>query len=390
MLLKYDREELYQKVWERPMLKVAEEYGVSSVALGKVCRKLAVPVPGRGHWAKLAYGHTGARKLPLPKLDPVPVIYRSRVAEEKAASSSNQKKDPEFAALDQLLSSGALVPQPTDASVPAKEHVLIRRTASRLRSQSRKTDEGILIPREPGGLDVKVSAGTLDRALQVMSQVLAVLEAQGFSVEVSEEGGTAALIHGRRVSFGIEEEVRRIVTRKPRVPNPTDRWDYDEIVTNEATGVLALMIHTSMWPTHSLRKKWSDAKIQRVEKLIPDFIAGLMRTAIVLRRDEEEKNRRELEQQQRERERAELRKQIEAEEAKVAQLDQWSKGWEEAERLRRFIAAYAEKAQTWPPDSQPKHKAWIEWATREADRHDPFVKDKPTSVLDRKHELRGW
>jgi hypothetical protein len=82
--------------------------------------------------------------------------------------------------------------------------------------------------------------------------------------------------------------------------------------------------------------------------------ASLMRTAIVLRRDEEEKNRRELEQQQHERERAELRKQIEAEEAKVAQLDQWAKGWEEAERLRRFISAYAEKAQTWPTDSQPK------------------------------------
>jgi hypothetical protein len=54
-----------------------------------------------------------------------------------------------------------------------------------------------------------------------------------------------------------------------------------------------------------------------------------------------------LEQQQRERERAELRKQIEAEEAKVAQLDQWAKGWEEAERLRRFISAYAEKAKAW-------------------------------------------
>ncbi len=91
MLLKYDREELYQKVWERPMLKVAEEYGVSSVALGKVCRKLAVPVPGRGHWAKLAHGHTGARKLPLPKLDPVPVIYRSRGAAEKAANASAER-----------------------------------------------------------------------------------------------------------------------------------------------------------------------------------------------------------------------------------------------------------------------------------------------------------
>jgi hypothetical protein len=29
----YNREEMYQKVWEKPMLRVAEEYGVSSVAL---------------------------------------------------------------------------------------------------------------------------------------------------------------------------------------------------------------------------------------------------------------------------------------------------------------------------------------------------------------------
>ncbi len=61
MLEPYDREELYRKVWEKPMLKVAEEYGVSSVALGKTCRKLSVPVPGRGHWAKLAHGHQRVR-----------------------------------------------------------------------------------------------------------------------------------------------------------------------------------------------------------------------------------------------------------------------------------------------------------------------------------------
>jgi monoamine oxidase len=115
-----------------------------------------------------------------------------------------------------------------------------------------------------------------------------------------------------------------------------------------------------------------------------------MRTAVVLRRQEEERNRRELEQKKREQERAELRKQVEAEEAKLAQLNQWVKSWEEAERLRRFIAVYAEKTKSGPPDSQPGHKAWIEWATREADRLDPFVTEKPASVLDRKHELRGW
>ena len=58
---------------------------------------------------------------------------------------------------------------------------------------------------------MKVSAGMLDRALQVMSQVIAVLERQGFSVEVSEEGRTTTLINGEHVSFGIEYPIRRIV-----------------------------------------------------------------------------------------------------------------------------------------------------------------------------------
>jgi hypothetical protein len=91
---------------------------------------------------------------------------------------------------------------------------------------------------------VKVSEGTLDRALQVMAQVVAVLEQQGFNVEVSEQGRSAALINGEHVSFGIEEPIRRVVTRKPRVPNPTYRWDYDEVVTHEPAGKLALIIHS--------------------------------------------------------------------------------------------------------------------------------------------------
>ena len=60
-MLQYDLEELYRKVWEQPLSKVAEEYGVSAIALGKTCRKLSVPVPGRGHWAKLAFGHEGVQ-----------------------------------------------------------------------------------------------------------------------------------------------------------------------------------------------------------------------------------------------------------------------------------------------------------------------------------------
>lgn len=60
------------------------------------------------------------------------------------------------------------------------------------------------------------------------------------------------------------------------------------------------------------------------------------------------------------------------------------------EHLRRFIVAYAEKSRSWSAEKQPQRKAWIEWATRHADRIDPFVSEKPPSVLDRQRELNRW
>jgi hypothetical protein len=378
----YDRDELYRKVWEQPMLKLAEEYGVSAVALGKTCRKLSVPVPGRGHWAKLSNGREGAKKPPLPVLDKVPVIYRSPIVQKKSTSSD---QDPEFAAINELLSSGALNPRPIDPT--ARPHPLIRNTASQLRSRSRKDENGILLPRETGGLDVNVSEGMLDRALQVMAQVLGVLERQGLTVEVSEQGRTVVLIKGEHVSFGIEEPIQRVATQKARVPDPTDRWDYDEIVTHEPAGKLALIIDWETWERREQRTRWSDAKLQRVENLIPDFVAGLMRIAVALRRKEEERKRREAEEQKRAQERAQLREEIQEEEKKLKELNTWIDEWERAERMRRFIAVYAKKTSSWSAEKQPKRKAWIEWATRHADRSDPFVSEKPPSVLDRRREL---
>ena len=59
------REELYEKVWSTPGTKLAEELGISDVAITKRCKKLNVPRPSRGYWAKLAAGKK-PRKLPLP------------------------------------------------------------------------------------------------------------------------------------------------------------------------------------------------------------------------------------------------------------------------------------------------------------------------------------
>lgn len=34
-----------------PVLKLAQEIGVSDVALARACRKANIPLPARGHWA---------------------------------------------------------------------------------------------------------------------------------------------------------------------------------------------------------------------------------------------------------------------------------------------------------------------------------------------------
>ena len=59
------RQDLYALVWAEPMIKVATRFGISGVALAKACRKLDIPVPHRGYWAKAQNGKR-VTQLPLP------------------------------------------------------------------------------------------------------------------------------------------------------------------------------------------------------------------------------------------------------------------------------------------------------------------------------------
>jgi hypothetical protein len=61
----YDRKALYDQVWSQPVQVVARSYGVSGVALAKTCRKLQIPVPPRGYWARIRSGQK-VRRPPLP------------------------------------------------------------------------------------------------------------------------------------------------------------------------------------------------------------------------------------------------------------------------------------------------------------------------------------
>lgn len=69
VLAQYDRERLYDEVWSEPTQKVARKYGISDVALSKLCRELQISKPPRGYWAKKDAGRPVPRR---PKLGSLP------------------------------------------------------------------------------------------------------------------------------------------------------------------------------------------------------------------------------------------------------------------------------------------------------------------------------
>jgi hypothetical protein len=59
-VIKLSREELYEQIWNVPTTKLARSYGLSDVALGKICRKHS---PAGGRAGGRVYHHSNSPAL---------------------------------------------------------------------------------------------------------------------------------------------------------------------------------------------------------------------------------------------------------------------------------------------------------------------------------------
>jgi hypothetical protein len=86
------REELYQTVWDKPMIRLAGEFGITGNGLAKVCDRLDVPYPPRGHWAKKEAGNPVVTlKLPFRR-DGIPSAADIHPTPPKPPSSPAAKQ----------------------------------------------------------------------------------------------------------------------------------------------------------------------------------------------------------------------------------------------------------------------------------------------------------
>jgi hypothetical protein len=89
----YEREKLYEEVWKEPVLVVANRYGVSNVALAKACRKLTVPLPPRGYWARIRAGRKAPPRPPLSPYESPAGIQTTRRLPGRSGASASKVSD---------------------------------------------------------------------------------------------------------------------------------------------------------------------------------------------------------------------------------------------------------------------------------------------------------
>ena len=100
---KLTRKDLYKLVWSAPMSAAAETMGLSPNGLAKICDRLLIPHPTRGHWTK-----TRADQADRPPLPPVPTLDQDVTIAATPSSSrrARTRLTPE-ARRDQMLDAAA-------------------------------------------------------------------------------------------------------------------------------------------------------------------------------------------------------------------------------------------------------------------------------------------
>ena len=173
------RQELFEIVWQEPMLRIAEKIGVSSSYMARICTALRVPRPPRGYWSKLEYGQSPSRP-PLPPAEPGDAtIWRRGHPLEYSQPLDFKTSLPELAKI-----------RKTKPLHPNAKHVLIDGARAHFVA-GRKSDDGLLRPNKKLLVDIVVSEHMLNNALSSANILFQALEARGHRVILALQNSRA-------------------------------------------------------------------------------------------------------------------------------------------------------------------------------------------------------
>ena len=342
------------------MSTLALEFGISDRGLAKVCGRHRIPVPPRGYWAKVAAGERPEVPSFLEWKDQSldQVTFRgvmSSLPDSIAEIASQRTAERAIRAV-----SSKTAPD-TPLTTVENPHPTVAKTVKALRTKKPDSD-GVVSAAGPGHCGVIISIISIERAVLILDALARGLQRSG--LVVTPEGDKMSVTRGadavnftllertKRVKYlPTHEEVAREERRKEKQARSWRRNDWDSIsfgiappwpdYVTEWTGELVFAIDT--W-ADGLRKTWGDGKTQRVERMVPDIVAGidLVLEFIRVRREEREDRERKWRELQRRRKLAHARN--EREEKRLAHLQHIVELRREAREIREWLVSLADVA----------------------------------------------
>lgn len=326
------------------MTHLAKEFDISDVGLAKVCRKHEIPLPGLGHWAKVAAGKK-VKTIPLPHPEDdsqIDVGERSPTLRALYAQKREWAKHEK-----QLLATVPPISVPDALDSP---HQLTKATkkffeeleAKIARANARKRSHEIYAAPLgqhgrytcPGskGFDLTVSLGQLDRALLFLDTLVKALETQGFKVSNNADGPKSHLKYveaakdDEGILFSLSEGYRRRMLSPEELRVVREKWSWASEYEMVPSGKFTFTVNgRESWT----ERRWIDDS-KKLEERLPailaefnDLIPRQKQLRIDRAREKEERWK-----QERKAERARW--------TRSAQLRQLEEALSEAERLDRL------------------------------------------------------
>ncbi len=358
----WDREKLYAELWEKPATEVAKAYGVSDVMIKKVCRKLSIPKPPVGYWARKAHGYKDSR----PTLKPLakPIRFESQVQPPREDKRS-------------LLAGLSELKKPLESSKRAAAVVAIEKHYSK-----RLVDDfGRLCPNEFSQhfAPVNVAPESFPAVLELLDALCKLAAANGISIsrqkypkqhriqarQVLDQ--LVAEVDDERIPISFYEPMKLVKSPlttaqlKEKAERPyLHRRDYNP--TYISSGIIELkLLSSSDGPT-----SWRSSAKPSLD-FAPIEIIQAMRVSAKYLKQRTEELRLRVEEEARKQTRARLYQ------ARLHRLESDLENWERAKRVRSFAAALEEGFRTSGTLSEAPVRRRLDWIKRYADDLDPTI-----------------
>ena len=369
-LAELTREQLHEKVWSTPVSNLSKEFGLSDVAIAKRCKKLDVPCPPRGYWAKVQAGKK-PRRTPL-----------------------RPTKEDAFATLAGREPVRRRLPRLDEKSL----FPLAAEFLSALRKCKNSYDKRLHL-RQPALPEATISQALVERCAKAFHVILQGTDPVGIPFRKSQSsynGGIFRVGHDR-LYLSIEEEM----IYKPELAARRGSLGYSSYDDHKVPcGYLTFTIKDSSYGSR-FEHSWTESKDEKLEDVLVLVVGGIRNHFVELKRkraqDAIDQERRHLEWQERQREREKeeameeeakrrkkhakaVRKMVRRRRNDLLKAAEW---W----RLHRVVLDYvASCEERWTTEQngrlEPEQAAWLKWARETALELAPQAFDYPDPSLD--------